>query len=1408
MQEDELDPAPPPSQDQTSRNSESEGNALGIHRGSSNPRPGAQPAPVPEEAMPEKLDAPLDAPEQPVENQSAKRAKRPKGKGVIKGTVTWHGDGAPVAGARIYLDYLERASNHEPYPEERMEWGTETDSDGKFRIGNLPVNIVFGKRGGRFAVIAEKDGASAVATAGMTDDELLEIVELELRPTAGIAGRVLDQDGEPVTGAVVTPQEITDKAQQRQSYGARSLWARTDGNGNFALAHLLKGSWKLAAKARGYAATVSDPIETGDRDARIVLKKGTSLSGRVISAKDGEPVDNVFVTVNDQRNSSNQLRAGTDDSGVFQVTALADGEYLLQLDDKEHVLMGEAPRIVVADAQPIDGVTLTVAYGGAITGHISDAETGAPIGGVRIQARGTQRRSGRSPEGVSDGEGNYEISGLAGGSYTLRRRWKAGYLHGEHRENKSVAVKLGDVLEGVDFSVRRGLMISGYVVDKAGDPVEGIRVSCNPLVDNGEGEDVNMVENGTFELRGFSPNVEVHIEVAGRGYSAPRLGPLSTGEEGIEDLQIVVDAGASIAGVVVDQAGKALPDMYVSASPVGGGGSSGGASTEADGTFVMKSLAEGTYSLFARRRSSWSSGERGKMEISLTKGQKLTGVRLVFERTAGSVIAGRVTNAKREPVEQASINAYSPNGGGNAHAQSDADGKYELELDAGGIYTVQAYHQNYTHQIREGVEVGERNLDFVLEGRGTVEGQVLDARTCSPIAQFEIAHQQGLANNVNYQNANYVSFFNEEGRFSVNMLEAGEATIFARATGYAPSLQHVPHVQPNDTTGGVVLRLESGASIEGVVVDMDGRPIAGAQIYLAGRVDQWMIQNAQYGGAGGAAATSDANGEFSIDSLGSELTKITAVHPDFPNTTHNVALAPGQVANVEIVMTGGATIEGTVFANGEPAANQNVYVSGGPTAYHASATTDENGVYRFERVPEGEISVNARVTQDGATRSQGETVSARGGFTTTVDLSVIFGSGVIEGQITANGQSVSGGFVVAILQGAQDGESQSVQGMVTEEGSYTVSGLLPGNYRLMAQSVLAESGQRRMRVVEVAVEDGQTVQRDIELEGGAHIRGVVSGVGNPQRVQVMAITGVIEINDLASDFSMSTNLQSRIGGYSPVNAAGEYDISGLSTGDYTIVALEYTDQGLEGAAFATGHVSVGGADMDGPPLALRKRRGCSYWLTKFRGRDHNPVAALFFGSVERGVCHCQDPVDRVVTGTVCDTDADSDRDIARPGVYGAGRYVVAYPSKTGVLFHVGIKRENQKKFLAPDATNRVVRPQIILQHIRNPTKHIVSGLVPERVVHLLEVVDIAHADSDGSAVALCPGHFTLQPLDNRPTAQKACQSVVGRLVRKDRLALQERLLHLDHTTLNFDSGPKLARVEWFRNIVIRPGVET
>ena len=117
-----------------------------------------------------------------------------------------------------------------------------------------------------------------------------------------------------------------------------------------------------------------------------------------------------------------------------------------------------------------------------IEGFVTNATTGLPVVGVNVDAG---IRSGPNNEnwtyiasGVTGTSGDYLITGLPGGSYSLQVAdgvVSAGvHYTGAHLDN--VAVPTDAFVSGQDFDLHQAGLIYGYVKDAAGQPIQEAQV--------------------------------------------------------------------------------------------------------------------------------------------------------------------------------------------------------------------------------------------------------------------------------------------------------------------------------------------------------------------------------------------------------------------------------------------------------------------------------------------------------------------------------------------------------------------------------------------------------------------------------------------------------------------------------------------------------------------------------------------------------------------------------------------------------------------------------------------------------------------------------------------------------------------------------------------------------------------
>lgn len=365
-------------------------------------------------------------------------------------------DGAPVPGAEVRVAIADSRT-----PQLRR---ARCDAAGRFELRGLPRRAVH--------VMAATAGAvSEVVSLDLQRGEP-EALVLSLDLAGSIAGVVVTSSGEPVGEARVVAEPVhgTDPSERVTARLRGRPSTVADGDGGFRLDGLEPGAYHVRAIRPGDAPDLVDMragvrVDTGDRDARIVVDDLTVLVGRVAFA-DGEAPASFQVALGF---APPRTFAGTD--GTFRIEGVPSGKQYVRVDGPEIVSAGHAD-VEIAAGEVHDLGTISVERGRTVRGAVVDP-AGAPVAGAvvvlgrEIKGDGaTLMRADEPPlrQAVTGADGAFTLRGIGRGTHVLAA---------DHDTiGRSATVDLGAGAGDVELALtlRPTGAVQGFV-RKAGAPV-------------------------------------------------------------------------------------------------------------------------------------------------------------------------------------------------------------------------------------------------------------------------------------------------------------------------------------------------------------------------------------------------------------------------------------------------------------------------------------------------------------------------------------------------------------------------------------------------------------------------------------------------------------------------------------------------------------------------------------------------------------------------------------------------------------------------------------------------------------------------------------------------------------------------------------------------------------------------
>jgi protocatechuate 3,4-dioxygenase beta subunit len=674
----------------------------------------------------------------------------------------------------------------------------------------------------------------------------LSPVTVEVERAVTVSGRVVNSDGAPVAEAMV--------------FFLRSGIAPTAtsaADGSFTLGGIAAGRVTLVAGSGKFARIESAPVEVTApaKNVTLTVPKPARLEGRVVDRGTRQPITEFTISAA-RPNGPMFPQSMHANDGAFVLEAVAPGELEIRATASGYIA-GKRSGVVAEEGKTVSGVEVQLDRGARITGHVTGG--GQPLANVQVMRPNSGSSGGQMAN--TDQNGDYILDGMEAGDRTIEFR-RNGFVPAK----KDVTVEVGKDAR-LDVDLDKGRELQGRVADKSGQAVAGAHVTVTVSGGVTTGGAMSAAD-GTFRLDGLAEG-RYFLSARKDGYitaTQPAEVPSAT------QVVLTLDRGGSITGHVHGVEAFDMPTVNVTAFGAGSGTS---ARPDESGAFSLQGLPDGkvtvvaTSSNGARRRTT-------QKQVDVVNGSGT----VELELNEGFTIRGRVMTPGG-PLRSGGVYFGPPRGRmpgvsvPTGSSQLQADGSYEVAGLALGAYEVRVDSPGGALTQTAYTVTGNGTFDIELKG-SSLRGRIVDATTGAPLGDATVYVQGGGQNRTNR-----VLQTDSEGRFSADLVPAGQYRVRAQRERYAPGLQQVTVVEGVaadvevrlETAGTTVIRLfdtTTNAPVDGFVsviaASSSGTPGDGPSAGTHGEVGETRVylKTGQYRARASARGYVSQMADFSV----------------------------------------------------------------------------------------------------------------------------------------------------------------------------------------------------------------------------------------------------------------------------------------------------------------------------------------------------------------------------------------------------------------------------------------------------------------------------------------------------------------------------------------------------------------
>ncbi|WP_394176431.1 carboxypeptidase regulatory-like domain-containing protein [Guptibacillus hwajinpoensis] len=1102
----------------------------------------------------------------------------------VSGTIINSADGLPITGSMIEVQVVDLTGT--------IVTTTFTNLDGQYEVTNLTP-------GTYSIVVSTTDFQTNSATAFLTpgDTSVVDVV-LTLAPGI-ISGTITDSAGNLLGNVSV---KMIDE--QGNLVGT----ILTDSNGTYVFNGLAPGNYTVTAIASGFQSSsvgaIVEPNETTVVNQSLQSNPG-SISGSVSPVVDATQVtlstaDGLFI-------ASTLVNS----NGEFNFDNLLPGQYILTATATNYRISSAGATVVADEITP---VTLTIEPNPSeISGVISDPN-GTPISNATIQI--IDANGSALSVGTTNQNGQYAIGNLPPGSFTV-------IISAPNFGSTTGGITLnpGQIVTDADFIIIPDPgSIVGQIIDTSGDPISGATVIIRTF-DNQQVRTITTNEFGEFLVGGIAPGSYTVVATA-PDFSTEFVGAIVTSNQNTVANIILESLVGNITGSIVDGNGDPITGDNIGIKLFSGSGSLlQTLVANSDGTFTIQALNPGQYKISATAPN-YSANTISANVIAGTTENVTIPLQLL-----PATISGVVTNtATGEGINGAVLTFTTSEGIPIANSISGLNGEYIVENIPAGTVVVSASATNFgARALTTVVNPGEvKTVNIAMdESLGFLTGYLTNVDTGEAISgAITIIDENGE------QIATLTS--NDSGLFLTDGLNPGNYQAVAASEGFTSRTASFS-ILPNETSVLSFALSPLPSTVKGRITNFNtGEPIAGSTI---------IIHEQSPNGPIVATTITDSNGEYMVNTLAASTYTIVSFADGFGAAEATTDVARGETKTVDIkLLPDPGAIQGTITNANTGAVLSAITVDlfNGDGILVFTTNTDENGFYQFTSLAALQFRVVTR-SSDYQTQEVGVIVTS--GNVETVNIGLESNPGSITGTIRdaeTNTRLVGAEVTAFIAQDIVPVAMATTNGL----GEYTISGLVPGTYSIVATAVDYTENSTGSTVVANAT----TTTNLLLTSNSATLSGtVLDENGVPFK---NAVVKIIDVNGVVI-------------GIVAVDQNGFYSIGGLRPGTYSILA---SAPGASGAG-------AGASTTTGTTLVANENRTANFVLQFNPGNVSGMIVDEITGAPIVGAnVNILDSNGQVVATTATNTSGNYLVNGLQAGSYTVSVFKSSYARKTaGVI---------------------------------------------------------------------------------------------------------------------------------------------